>query len=32
MNELIDTIPIQAIKQDRTAWPRAEYDEDALAR
>ncbi len=32
MNEPIDTIPIQAIKQDRTVWPRAEYDEDALAR
>lgn len=28
----VEAVPLSAIRQDRTAWPRAEYDEDALAR
>jgi ParB-like chromosome segregation protein Spo0J len=32
MNEAVEQIPLNALRQDRTVWPRADYDADALAR
>ncbi len=32
MNDAVEQIPLNALRQDRTVWPRADYDEDALAR